>query len=841
MRVNAQPVSTPAKVDFDLVVRPILSENCYKCHGPDEDVRKAGLRFDVRAGALRPAKSGRSAIVPGAPERSEMLTRITALEPEKRMPPPSTGKKLAQAQIESLRTWISQGAVFEAHWAYVKPIRPPLPAVRNEAWARNPIDRFILARLEREALKPANEADRNVLIRRVSLDLTGLPPTPEEVDAFVKDASPHAYEELVDRLLKSTAFGEHWARMWLDLARYADSAGYADDPPRTIWAYRDYIIKSFNENKPFDRFTIEQIAGDLLPDPTEEDRVATAFHRNTMTNNEGGTDDEEFRNAAIVDRVNTTMSVFMGTSMGCAQCHHHKYDPFSQQEYFRLFAILNNTQDADRSDEAPVKRLYTKTQKQELSGAQAESWAIEEKFRATTPESLAKLAQWERTFPLNLIWQSTLNVSLRPLTKEEDEAQSANPGPLILELLGSPPRLSEGQEAMLSRWYRGHLDPELKSEQKRYAELQRQIADIKPNTVPMMRELEGDDRRKTHVELRGNFLALGEEVTAAVPAVFHPLRPEASPDRLAFAQWLVDKDNPLTARVIANRFWEQIFGIGIVRTSEDFGSQGDLPSHPELLDWLATELIASGWDIKALLKLMVTSATYCQSSRVTPELQERDPENVLLARGPRFRLTAEEVRDQALSVSGLLSRKMYGPPVRPPQPSLGLSAAFGGSLDWKPSEGEDRYRRALYVEWRRTNPYPSMATFDAPNREVCALHRPRSNTPLQALVTLNDPVYVEAARALGSRMMQAQGSTDEKTTHGFRLCLGRRPKERELKWLTEFYQTAHAEYENAPDKAKQMASDPGWPAPQVSDLVALAAWTALGNVLLNLDETLMRP
>lgn len=830
---------SPDVVDFNRVVRPILSENCYKCHGPDDGARKSDLRFDIRTEALRPGKSGRIAIVPGAPERSEIVARITARDPQKRMPPASTGKKLSPSQIESLQSWIRAGAVYEPHWAYVKPVLPALPAVAQTDWPINPIDRFILARLEQEGLKPSDSADRYTLIRRVCLDLTGLPPTVEEVDAFAKDTTRQAYERLVERLLKSKAFGEHWARMWLDLARYADSAGYADDPPRTIWAYRDYVIKAFNDNKPFDQFTIEQIAGDLLPNPTEEDRVATAFHRNTMTNNEGGTDDEEFRNVAVVDRVNTTMAVWMGTSMACAQCHHHKYDPFSQKEYFQLFAILNNTQDADRSNEAPVKRLYTPEQKAQLTRAQIESREIEQKFKTTTPESIARQAQWAGEFPLELIWQYALGRLSRPLTKAEESAQYGNPPSLILDLLGLPAP-SEDQQSILSEWYRSHIAPELRREQDRYAELERGIDDIKPNTVPVMHELEGNDRRKTHVELRGNYLALDEEVTEGVPAVFHPLPKDAPPNRLALARWLVDPDNPLTARVVANRFWEQIFAAGIVRTSEDFGSQGDLPTHPELLDWLATEFVSSGWDVKALLKLMVTSAAYRQSSRVTPGLLERDPENRWLARGPCYRLTAEEVRDQALFVSGLLSRKMCGPPVRPPQPSLGLTAAFGGSLDWKTSQGEDRYRRAVYVEWRRTNPYASMATFDAPNREVCALRRTRSNTPLQALVTLNDPVYVEAAQALGSRMARSQGSPEAKLTRGFRLCLARPPRESELKKLRDFYETARSEYVRDPESAKKMVGDPGALGPSDVPASELAAWTAVGNVLLNLDEMLMR-
>lgn len=774
--VAAPSPAASLKVDYDREVRPILSQNCYKCHGPDDAARKANLRFDLRGVALQPAKSGLTPIVPGAPDKSELVARLTALDPKRHMPPPDSGKKLNAAQVETLRSWVAQGAPYAMHWAYVKPTRPALPEVMDKTWPRNPVDRFILARIEQQGLKPSPPADRATLIRRVSLDLTGLPPTPGEMEAFINDKRPGAYERLVDRLLASSAYGEHWARMWLDLARYADSAGYADDPPRVIWAYRDYVIKSFNCNKPFDQFSIEQIAGDLLPDATEEDQIATAFHRNTMTNHEGGTDREEFRNAAIVDRVNTTMAVWMATSMACAQCHHHKFDPISQQEYFRLFAIFNNTEDADRSDEAPVLELPTPEQKQEQAKLRSE------------------LAQLEKELGITL----------------DDPGTNQVPA-------------------------------DLKPKQERLAQLRKQLADIRPNTVPIMRELTGDKRRQTHVQIRGNFRATAEEVTPGVPAVFPPLPKGAAPDRLGLARWLVDEDNPLTGRVIANRFWEQIFGTGIARTSEDFGSQGDLPTHPELLDWLATELLAQKWDIKAFLRLLVTSATYCQSSRVTPELLERDPDNLLLARGPRFRLTAEEVRDQALFASGLLSRKMYGPPVRPPSPSLGLSAAFGGSLDWSTSEGEDRYRRAIYIDWRRTSLYPSLATFDAPSREICALRRPRSNTPLQALVTLNDPVYIEAAQALARRMAQAPGSVAAKAGYGFRLCLARQPHQSELGKLTAFFDESRADYARTPQKAQTIATKPLGPAPEGIPIAELAAWTVVANVLLNLDETLMKP
>ncbi len=749
------------KIDFNRDVRPILSENCYKCHGPDEIARKAGLRFDIRGEAIKPVKSGMIPIVPGAPEKSQMIARISSGDPHKHMPPPSSGKKLKPAQIESLRRWIAQGAPYAQHWAYVKPVRPALPRVKDRGWPINPVDYFILARLEREGLRPSARADRYTLIRRVSLDLTGLPPPLQDVDEFVHDPRPDAYERLVDHLLESNAYGEHWARMWLDLARYADSAGYADDPPRTIWAYRDYVIRSFNANKPFDRFTIEQIAGDLLPDATEEDEVATAFHRNTMTNNEGGTDDEEFRNAAVVDRVNTTMAVWMGTSMACAQCHHHKFDPISQEEYFRLFAVLNNTEDADRNDEAPILKVYTAQQRQDESK-----------------------------------WQEELS-------KLEHDAHAPDKSNQVVQL-------------------------------------KKNLAELHAYTVPVMKELDGDKRRKTHVQLRGNFHALGEEVTEGVPTVFPALPAGVPPNRLALARWLMDENNPLTARVIANRFWEQIFGTGIVRTSDDFGAQGELPSHPELLDWLATELVAEKWDLKAFLKLLVTSATYQQVARVTPELQEHDPDNRLLGRGPRVRLTAEEVRDQALAVAGLLSRKMYGPPVRPPQPSLGLGAAFGGSLDWKTSEGDDRYRRGVYIEWRRTRLYPSLATFDAPSREVCALRRPRSNTPLQALVTLNDPVYVEAAQTLGRRMAQTVGSVQERAEFGFRACLARPPKPEELKSLVQLFKSARADYSENPGQARRLATEPLGPVPEGSDVAELAAWTVVGNVLLNLDEIMMK-
>jgi hypothetical protein len=752
-----------APVDFSRDIRPLLSNNCFQCHGPDEKSRKADVRLDTRDGVL-------AVVTPGKPESSSLIERMNSTDPGELMPPSKTGKKLSPRELDLVSRWVKEGAAYSTHWSYVKPTRPAVPMVRNGSLPTlTPVDAFILARLKKEGLTPQPEADKYALIRRVSLDLTGLPPSVAEVEAFLKDESPAAYERLVDRLLAKPAFGEHWARMWLDLARYADSAGYADDPPRTIWKYRDWVVRAINENMPFDQFTIEQLAGDLLPNPTTDQLVATAFHRNTMTNNEGGTNDEEFRNVAVVDRVNTTFTVWMGTSIACAQCHTHKYDPITQKEYFQVFAFLNNTADADRNDEAPTLPFWT-------------------------DELQAK--------------------------KKELEAQVAE------------------AEAKL----KGKKPDEMKEERDKLTALKKKLGEVKPlTTVPIMKELTGTQRRKTRLQFRGNFLDLGDEVTEGVPSAFHPFPRDAPRDRLELARWLMSPENPLTARVIANRFWEQFFGTGLVRTSEEFGAQGEQPSHPELLDWLATELVATGWNVKIFLKILVMSSAYRQSAKVSPQLFEKDPENRLLARGPRVRLTAEMVRDQALFASGLLSSKMYGPSVKPPQPTLGVNAAFGGSIDWQTSPGEDRYRRGVYTTWRRSNPYPSMSTFDAPNRDTCIVRRARTNTPLQALVTMNDPVYVEAAQALARRMIEKGGATPrEKAEFGFRACLIRLPADAELDRLVKLYEEARLKLGKEKDKALQLATNPLGALPRGMDTGDAAAWTVVANVLLNLDEMLMK-
>lgn len=813
----AQPAAPPrsaGKLQYARDVQPILSAYCFVCHGPDQKTRKARLRLDTREGATHALRGGSRAVVPGDPKASELVARIFSADPEERMPPVKAGKAMKEAEKEILRRWIAEGAEYQRHWAFVPPTRPDRPVVKNRAWPRNTVDQFVLARLEKEGLSPSSEADRHALARRVAIDLTGLPPTIAAVDRFVKDRSPDAYEKYVDEVLRSPAFGERWAQVWLDLARYADSNGYATDNPRTIWRYRDWVIDALNRNLPFDQFTIEQLAGDLLPSPTSEQILATAFHRNTLTNDEGGTSDEEFRVAAVVDRVNTTMQVWMGLTMACAQCHDHKYDPYSQREYFQLYAIFNQSADADRGDNSPLLTILSPDEQKRRTQLQTEIAALEKQLL----RSDAALDAEQRTWEAGAAKTAKLPGNIKAILKVESAKRSP------------------AQRAELTKYYRT-IAPALKTTQAKVTGLRKQLAGIKGIATPIMKELPPAQRRVTKVHIRGNFLTQGQEVKPGVPAAFPPLPANRPPDRLALARWLIAPENPLTARVAVNRLWEQLFGVGLVDTPDDYGIRGKLPNHPELLDWLAVEFRESGWDVKKLLRLLVTSATYRQSSQVTPAQQDRDPENKLFARGPRFRNSAEVIRDQALFVSGLLSATMHGPPVRPPQPKLGLTAAFGGGTDWQTSAGNDRHRRALYTQWRRTTPYPSMVTFDAPARTVCTVARPRTNTPLQALVTLNDPVYVEAAQALGRRIVKEAGpSIEARIRHGFRLVLTRPARDVEVTRLAALYRQAHAEYAKAPKQAQRMATEPLGPLPAGHDAAEMAAWSVVANVLLNLDE-----
>lgn len=811
---QSPPKGGPApKVQYARDIQPLLSAHCLVCHGQDEKNRKAGLRLDVMEAATKKLKSGSRAIVPGNPKASELLARINSSDSD-RMPPPQNHKGLKEAEKELLRRWIAEGAEYQRHWAFVAPVRPALPDTRNKTWARNPIDRFVLARLEAEGLTPSPEADRYTLARRVAIDLTGLPPNLAMVERYIADKSPDALANYVDQVLNLPAYGERWAQVWLDLARYADSNGYAEDQPRTIWKFRDWVIAAINANMPFDRFTIEQIAGDMLPGASVDQILATAFHRNTLTNTEGGTNDEEFRNIAVVDRVNTTFQVWMGITMACAQCHSHKFDPISQDEYFQVFAIFNQSEDSDKADNSPNLMYLAPELAKKKTALEGELALLQNQVTTLYPNIDDDQQKWEK-----------------------DVVRDKLPANIKAILAQAPAKRKPAQKEELSDYFRASL-ADIKDVHVQMVKVRGELSQVQPVPTPIMRELPDGKKRVTKLHVRGDWLNLGKEVKPALPAMFPQLPDGVPANRLTLAQWLVDARNPLTSRVTVNRYWEQIFGMGLVQTPEDFGLRSALPNHPQLLDWLAVEFQETfKWDVKKLLKLIVTSATYRQSAKVDAALTERDPDNRLFARGPRFRSSAETIRDQALFVSGLLSPKMYGPSVRPPQPKFGLSAAFGPGTDWTNSTGEDKYRRGLYTYWRRTTPYPSMVTFDAPSRTVCAVNRPRTNTPLQALVTLNDPVYVEAAQALARRLVKEGGTTPaSRAQFGFRLCLTRPPSEAETRRLTDLFQKARQDFAANAKEAQELATDPLGPAPAGMDVLDLAAWTVVSNVLLNLDE-----
>jgi hypothetical protein len=821
----AEPGSPKTRtVDFNREVRPILAKNCLACHGQDEAKREAnGLRLDQRESAVKPLKSGETAIVPGDADSSALFLRVTEEDDTLRMPPRKAGNRITPSEVEILRGWIEQGANYAPHWSLVAPRSIPYPSVRNNAWPRNGIDMWILARLEAAGLSASPEADRASLLRRVSLDLRGLPPTSDEFEQFIHDTDPGAYEKAVDRFLADPAFGERWARMWLDQARYADSAGYGSDPLRpNIWPYRDWVIRAFNHNVPFDQFTIDQIAGDLLPDPSLETKIATAFHRNTMTNTEGGTDDEEFRVAAIKDRVDTTMQVWMGMTMGCAKCHTHKYDPITHVEYYQFYAFFNQTADADQPTETPVIPAPSSPQiLAQIKRIDAEIAPSRQALEACTAELTTAQAKWESSLgPAG-------SAARKGLPKE------------ILTILDIPAdKRTKPDSELLMRHFRA-TTPELKPVRDKIAALEKSKPKIP--SVPVMVELPAEHRRVTRLLKKGNFLDPGEEVKPGVPQSLHRLANDAPQNRLGLARWLVDSANPLTARVAVNRYWAQIFATGLVETEEDFGTQGEPPSHPELLDWLAIRYRESGWNTKALLRLIVTSATYRESSRVSPELLEKDPRNRLLGRAPRVRLEAEMVRDQALALSGLLSQRIGGPSVFPVQPAGLWQAAFNGERTWSTSPGEDRYRRGLYTFWRRTIPYPSMAVFDAPSREICAIRRVRTNTPLQSLVTLNDPVYVEAAQSLARRIIRDGGiNVQSRVRYALQLCLCRLPRPEQMEPLITLYAAEHMRYCKSQSDALALATVPLGPLPPGTEAADLAAWTAVANVLLNLDGVLTK-
>jgi hypothetical protein len=1009
------------KLSFNRDIRPILSDNCFHCHGPDEKKREAGLRLDSFAEATKESASGVKAIVPSDVAASELVKRILSQDDDTKMPPANSGKQLTAKQIELLKQWIAEGAEYTGHWAFLPVARPEPPKVQNEAWARTPIDRFILARLEAEGLKPSSEAAKEALIRRVTLDLTGLPPTASEVEAFVGDNSPEAYERVVDRLLQSKHYGERMALRWLDFARYADSNGYQIDSSRYQWPWRDWVINAFNDNMPFDQFTIEQLAGDMLPEASLSQRVATGFNRNHRLNGEGGIIAEEWRVETVIDRVETTGMTWMALTLNCCRCHDHKYDPVSQREFYQFFSFFNNIEESgtlqgETRNTDPVVAVPTVDQQQEVARLAGEIDQQKSHIAEVANRLPEFIAAWEPEFKKSLSAESVAWKTLAPtdvtsqggatLTRQSDGtylASGTNPGNdiytikaplegaqfsgLLLECLSDPslPNQSLGryangnfvlstveaeitssesaepivvrftkaeatysqagweiglvldgnpnngwavdgpsrrdpttamfladspvaipanatltvrlkheaigqhnigrfrlsatslppaavkidgakfpdslkqilaieanqrsaeQKKELETFFRANVDSPLKQAENKLAELQkkREQAIAETPNVMVMREMA--QPREAFVLVRGEYDKPGAKVTAGLPAAFPTLPADAPANRMGLAKWLVDPSHPLTSRVWVNRAWEHFFGTGIVKTSENFGSQAEFPSHPELLDWLAAEFMhpehGAPWDMKGIQKKIVMSATYRQSSHVTPELAERDPDNRLLARGPRFRLSAEVLRDQALAVSGLLVPKIGGPSVRPYMPDgvWDETSRYGDLRGYQHDKGEGLYRRTMYTIWKRTAAPPTMLLFDAPSREVCVVKRSRTNTPLQALSLLNEITYVEAARKLGERMMTEGGATpEERLTKGFQWATARRPRPDELQVLTEGFAADLARLQTDNEAVQKLLSF-GDSKPETALAPAeLAAYTLTANVLLNLDEVVTR-
>ncbi len=1023
-------VSTAAeKVVFNRDVRPILSDRCFACHGPDDAKRESGLRLDRAAEATAELSGGTRAIVPGKPDESELLARITSTDPDVVMPPPHLGKPVTPAEAAILRRWIEEGAEYQGHWAFTRVERPEVPAVHDAAWCRGPIDHFTLARLERAGVSPNPEADRETLARRLALDLTGLPPLPADVDAFVADATPDAYERYVEKLLASEHFGERMALEWLDAARYADSNGFQADTSRSNWPWRDWVIRAFNANMPFDDFTVKQLAGDLLPGATRDDIVATGFHRNHRLNGEGGSIAEEWLVETIIDRVETTGQTWLGLTVGCCRCHDHKYDPIAQKEFYSLYAFFNSIDEKGMLGENraggntdPVLRLPDEKQEAELARLQrvvddaaaavkaeeasvdalADTWASQ--VRSLFAESASA---WEPLEPLEV--RSTGGATFRRLDDGSWIAEGADPpsdtyeieaavpegtfGGLRIEVIPDPSFAGEGgfarggngnvvvttveaeiekpdgsvekvdlsraaadysqegydgagvlpeknkkkrkdkpkgwainghskepalrvprrlavmasrrldvdensrvvfrirqesfdqhtigrfrvayspadpallavdgfglsgevraaveappekrtkeQAAVLAKHYRKNVDGPIRRAEAARDAAATSLSEFEESLPNAMVMREGTVR-DSFVLIRGEYDKRGEQVTAAVPSFLPPLPADTKPDRLALANWIVSRDHPLTSRVWVNRQWERFFGTGLVKTSENLGSQAEYPSHPELLDWLAADFMETGWDMKRMIRSIVTSSAYRQSNAVAPEKLAADPENRLLARGPRIRLPGEIVRDQALAAAGLLVPTVGGPSVRPWMPDgvWDETSVYGDLRGYKPDIGPGRYRRSLYTIWKRTAAPPTMLLFDAPSREICTVKRSRTNTPLQALALLNETTSIEAAHGLAGRMLDEGGtSPGGRISHGFRLALGRRPDPVELATLVAGFETDLARFAAAADEAAKYAAVGLVRKPDGTTDAEFAAASLAANVILNLDEFVTR-
>jgi hypothetical protein len=756
-------IGADSSISFNRDIRPILSDRCFQCHGPDKSQRQAGLRLDIRENAVSALKSGEIAIVPGRPDLSLLVHRIETADLDDRMPPPDSNKALSESERALLRRWIEEGANYEGHWSFLAPIRSTLPTIKNKDWVRNPIDAFIVARLEDEDLSPQREPDRATLLRRATLVLTGLPPTPFEMKTFLEDSTNDAFERVADRLLESDRFGEHLASSWLDAARYSDTNGYNNDTPRYNWRYRDWVIQAFNRNLTYDRFLTEQLAGDLLEDPTLDQLIATGFNRNHNVTSEGGIIDEEYRLEYVADRVQTTATVFMAMTLRCARCHDHKFDPISQKEYYEFFAFFNQV----------------------------------------------------------------------PETGYHKE-HVGNPNPVV----SAPTDIQERRLALLKQTF------DAESDETKRSVLMTQIEALEKTIPTAMVMTEMAKRRETFVLMRGDYSKPTEQVEPDVPSSFPPLSSSSRRNRLGLAAWLTEPGHPLTARVAVNRLWYLVFGRGLVTSLEDFGSQGDWPSHPLLLDWLATELVRLDWDQKALLRLMVTSATFRQHSGMSETLQQKDPQNIFLSRGPRYRLAAEVIRDGALLLGGLLQERIGGASVRPYQPPglwtevIVADDSYSGGK-YVEDRGADLFRRSVYTWWKRTCPPPGLNTFDAPDREFCSVQRARTNTPLQALVLLNDPTYVEAARGLAARILNMNLVSDHLRVREMVLvATGRVPALIENQILLRSYSAELERFQKTPDAARGLLGIGESTAGESLPADQLAAWTIVASMILNLDEVI---
>jgi hypothetical protein len=850
------PFARAETPSFNRDIRPLLSDKCFHCHGPDTNHREADLRLDLEELAHE------YAIVPGDAKESDVYARLTSDDPDERMPPPDSNKTLTEAEIELIRCWIDGGAKYESHWAFIPPARGPLPNVKQQNWIRNPIDAYVLAKLEREGLSPSPRADKSTLLRRISLDLTGLPPTLTQLEDFLADDSPTAYEKVVDRLLDSEAYGERMAQVWLDAARYADTMGYQADWERYQWRWRSWVVDAYNRNLPFDEFTIEQLAGDLLPEPTIEQLIATGFNRNHRINDEGGIIPEEYLVEYIIDRVETTAGTWMGLTMGCARCHDHKFDPISQADFYRFFAFFNGVPEKGKEGRKGYADPYMRVARRGRHQAYEDVRSDVARLEAALQHAIANLhTQRERWITETI---SKLDGAAEPWTiavpsqlssdgpaefeRQEDESDHLGmPGDVVDALRKPLASRSKTQQQRLAD-YHGSLAPETKPARDELSRVKKTLeAFEKDHTTYVMVMREMEDPRETFVLNRGIYDQPGDRVTAGVPDPVLGSLPEGAPDnRLGLAQWLVSGEHPLTARVIVNRYWAMLFGAGLVDTVEDFGLQGSYPSHPELLDWLATEYPRLRWDTKQLLKLMVMSETYAQTSNVSGELQSRDPENRLLARMTRIRLPAETIRDQALFSSGLMVHKLGGPSVKPYQPEgLWRDLSFQDkkrSTDfYEQDSGDGLYRRSLYTFWKRSVPPPAMATFDAPSREMCTLSRSRTNTPLQALALMNDTTYVEASRALAERaIVEVKDDLRGQIQFVFRSLLSRDPSESETQVLTTGFNKRRSFFAGDQEAARKLIAQGESKFDESLDPVELAAMTTCVMTVMNLDETVNR-